>query len=302
MTDINWKAVTWIIDSSIDPIENSMTNCLSSLNKKVFSFNGGYLADNSHLKIKTTPTDLKICRGSIQSINRIIKDRHTWITFYDKEKYNCDKYYPYFNDYLLNDNFVLMPFGIVLKNQQFLYETFNGLKGESLFFRPNSGNKVFTGKSIHYEEFSYSLQVEKQCYNVSPEELILIAPHRTLEEEWRVIVGCIDDNNSILSSSSYRKEGENIEEEGCPEEVKNFALEILNNTDYKPHMVFAMDIAKTSMDELKLIEINAFSTCGLYKCKLEPIVEFIEENLHKQYISPSYIQRDFGGKPSDFGE
>lgn len=275
--------ITWVIDNSIDPIDNSFISCLNSLNKNVMSFNGDDWICEDRITISPPGDNLIFCRGSIQSINRINHKRKSWITFYDNEQYNCHKYYPYFYNYLLNDLFILMPFSIMLKEKQFIYNIFNGIKGECLFFRPNKGSKIFTGKSIHYDEFEYSLAIEEQCYNVNPEELILIAPHRHLVQEWRIIIGSIEGDDKILASSLYKKGQEYIEEEGCPDKVENFVMEILNNTSYRPHMVFTMDIGELLNGSYKLIEINAFSTCGIYKCNLQPIIEFIEENLETEY-------------------
>lgn len=229
-------------------------------------------------RVKGFPTDSKECviaYGCVETIQKIKRLYPSWQpnSYANYDAFDTTKYYEYYYDYLLNKDYVISSYKEIMDDFNFWFDEFGT---EDLFMRPTKGSKTFTGKAFPKNEDGYNaLKNEKDCYNISDDEMILIAPAINLKREWRLVVVGHDVINGCLYKENFRHK----EEEGFPAKVLGFANKIINEVGYKYWFdsAYVMDICETKTDDLRLIECNAFSSAGMYSMDLKPIVEAVED-------------------------
>jgi len=217
-----------------------------------------------------------VCRGSIGFISKIQRSRK-WIpgTYARFNNFRCQTYYPWYRDFLLNDQYFMIPFGSWEKNPRLPFKLF-GI--ETLFVRPDTGKKTFTGNecSAEYAE-CFVGTLKHSVYN---EDLILFAPSKKIKREWRFFC---HEEEGVLTGSQYR-EGERIfMKESClDDEVFKYASEIFRGVDFKPDIFFSMDICETD-EGLRLLELNSFSCCGLYRSNIDVLIDAVSRHALEEH-------------------
>src|SRR5580693_8024017 len=85
--------------------------------------------------------DCVIFFGSI-GMAEIIKRKTKWIpgVYHNEPQYKCSYYYPRLSKFLLNENYMILPYGELLRQKNFLYEHLGN--GDMIFIRPNTGSKL----------------------------------------------------------------------------------------------------------------------------------------------------------------
>lgn len=183
------------------------------------------------------------------------------------EKYNCSYYYPKLKNHLLNKPNIMLPYGSLLENKEFLYETLG--EDRAIFIRPDSGFKTFTGKLVYKENFEKDVEI---CgfYNVTHNAMVLVSkPHNILFEE-RLIV----HKGKVVTGSRYRQNGQHNENSTLQQNSIDYAEFVMKDIGWEPERLWIMDLAHTKT-ETKVLEIGAFSVAGLYQCNIPKIVEAV---------------------------
>lgn len=213
------------------------------------------------------PNDCVVFYGSLQ-FGRLIQHKAKWIpgVYCNLPKFECLYYYPRFGRHLVNSEYIMMPFGDLIRNQQNIFK--DSLK---VFLRPSSGFKTFTGFVVDYGSWKYEINLLKT--SVDPETLMVIGRVAKIQREWR----CVVANKHVITGSQYR-EGENIVRIGeLPNEVLTFAQHIVETCDYSPDPVWTLDICELDSGEFKVVEVGSFSCAGLYASEYDVIVKDVSE-------------------------
>lgn len=212
------------------------------------------------------PNDCVIVYGSIDFVKKVNQET-AWIpggTWMDKKQLLCSTYYAYFGKYLLNQKYAFMPLAEFKRKKDFFFDTF-GLNN-NLFIRPDSPYKEFTGFVASKEELDKRL-ITMSYGSLSPDLMILIATPQDIKSEFRLFIS----EGQVIASSRYKLNGEHDEDEYCPQEACEIAIEVSNNS-WSPAPIYVVDIAQTYDNEYKLLEINSFNSSGMYLCNLKSIV------------------------------
>lgn len=222
------------------------------------------------------PDDCVVFYGSL-GMSRIVKLHTSWVPgiFCELPHYECVYYYPRIHKYLLNSNYVMLPFGELTRRKEFLLDLFG--KDGKIFIRPSSPFKIFGGKVIDSKNWESDIKFV-QFYNVEAEKVVVVAPPKVVTHEWRVVV--VD--GKAISGSQYIKNDE-IESGPCPKDVMIYAQWVLCNIDYKPDRAWCLDVCRTDDDFLHVLEVGAFSTCGLYQCPMEPIIREVSRVAQEEW-------------------
>ena len=214
--------------------------------------------------------DCIVCYGSVNWINQI--KNKGWIPniWADEKALECTTYYTYYGKYLINQDYILLPFAEFERRRE---EWQSSLNDVSIFIRPNSNMKTFNARVLTYNQ-----QLEEYCYDsIDPNTLVVIASHKHIFAEYRFII--VD--RKVITGSLYRKNGEFEPSTEIDPKASDLAQEIAN-AEWSPSSVFVVDIAKT-LDGYGLVEIGVFNCAGLYKCDRSLIVKAINKIALKEH-------------------
>lgn len=226
--------------------------------------------------------DCTICYGDIDFVRHIITKAQfipgVWCNFHNMK---CSTYYAYLGEHLLNRNYIMLPIGDLPRRWEELIRIFypasSIIGNKSLFVRPDSGAKPFTGDIIKYND---QHKIESLIQAISPETLIVVAPKKSIEAEWRFVI-C---DRKIVASCRYLP----TESPASPPPSSFRLAEKVLSKEWQPDLCYTIDICE-SEGEMYLLEINSFNCAGFYGCDLKPIIECASEvaiKEWKEYLDP----------------
>lgn len=209
------------------------------------------------------PNDCVVSYGSLSSIS-LVKRTTSWVPgFYCNLKaFDCTSYYPYFGYNLINQHYLMMPYGDLKRRKEFIFEV---LGVDTVFIKPDSGGKKFTGKLFDFKTFDKEVD-NLDFYYVDNGELCVVAPAQNIISEYRFVVV----NGEIVAGSQYLPYREPVMTGGAFELAKKMA------PLYKPDAAWTIDICETKLFT-HVLEINSFSCAGLYECDIEKVVSKVSE-------------------------
>ena len=206
-----------------------------------------------------------LCLGSLSFIKRIQRERPEWYpnSWCNFKTLQCNAFYAHLGKYLLNEDYIFIPVGELLRRKEFLYTNY-GIE-DFIFMRPNTGDKSFTGGVVAIEDFKHHCGfINDFC---SPEDYVIIASPKPIQAEWRFFVG----DSQIVTGSQYRYNGV-LDSRSDVEEGALVLAQQIANAGYHPNPMYSLDICRSN-DQYYLMELGAFSCSGFYACDLDKIVE-----------------------------
>ena len=170
----------------------------------------------------------------------------------------CSTYLPLFKGNLLNEDYKFIKYEDAIK-QPFPY-----------FIRPNDGTKSFSGTVVFDETDLKKIDPTKIT------EDIVTASLQDISGEYRFLIV----NNQVVAGSQYRYMGRLDVRRDYPQEALEMAEYVATfDMDLKCYMC---DIAMTE-NGAKIIELNSFSSSGLYACDQEAIVDAVSKQAMRDY-------------------
>lgn len=236
-------------------------------------------------------TECVVCQTSLNLANQLMNEKE-WIPghWLNLAAYECTAYYPVFGKYLLNDEYIMLPRGDVKRMMTLIpdyFECRQSEHGKSLFMRPSSGFKSFTGKVFDFGNQQY-FDSGWRCVDefTEPNDMIIISPPQNIEKEWRFVVA----EGEVITGSLYKQSvGHLLDSKYLHLSTnddfwaRNYAQEIVTKTGYSPDPVWTIDMVKTKEGTLHVLEIGCFSCAGLYACDLEIIVKRVSEIAQEEW-------------------
>lgn len=219
--------------------------------------------------------DCVVCYGDIDFVRYVRRMAPfipgAWCNFRNMK---CSTYYAHLGEYLLNQQYIMMPIGDLSRRWEELIRIFYPMASiignKSLFIRPDSGTKPFTGFVVKPNE---KHRIESLIQSVGPEPLVIVAPERKITSECRfvicdkqVVTGCryLPDESPIWHPSSFR------------------LAEIIASQKWQPDLCYTVDIAE-SESNMYLLEINSFGCAGFYDCDIKQIVRHASKAAIKEW-------------------
>ncbi len=266
---------TWIIQTNIDDIDTKpLIKEVTHQGMEVIYFRHDSCKDLPLDMFR--PEDCVIYYGSIDFM-RLVKSGSSsipggWCNF---ENMKCSTYYSYFGAYILNRQYSMMPIGDLIRRWESICVYTSLLNSGkllstkidrvvqtcgSLFVRPNSGTKPFTGHVLRHDQV---YRLESLIQMVGPETLVVISPEKHITGEWRYII-C---EGKVVAGSKY------LPEETCAAHAPSLRLAtVIASQEWQPDICYTVDICESG-GEMHLLEINSFSSAGFYKSNLFCIVD-----------------------------
>lgn len=218
--------------------------------------------------------------GSINMTERAKKELPTcspvvWLT---KENYKCSKYYPHFKGLLFND---LHEFTVVKNIKENFFDFYSKYGKEALIFiRPDDGDKSFKGQLLDLQDFNRFWD-NNICCVAKDEDLVLVSTPKNINMEARYVV---DKYKGIIACSTYSYQGKMTYIPSAPVGATRKCEEVLER-GYHPDSVYTIDICEDSDGNFWLMELNSWSSAGMYECNKKKIVERISEIATKEYLN-----------------
>jgi len=183
------------------------------------------------------------------------------IGWFNPYNLRCSTYYAHLGEHLLSREYAMMPIGDLVKR----FETLVGAsKNGSLFIRPNIGAKPFVGQIVTASDWH---KIKSISDSISPEELVVVAPSKPIDAEFRFVV-C---NRHIADFSHYDSPYTENNKITKPSTSSLRLARKIANTPWQPDTCYTVDIAESDGYSY-LVEINSFSSSGFYGCDPANIV------------------------------
>lgn len=143
------------------------------------------------------------------------------------------------------------------------------------FARPVEDTKSFPGTVFSHEDFSdwhtSFLNGDTTSYvTMSPDDLIMLAPLKTIYAEYRLYV----IGGEIVTGSRYKLGNKVMYTRDLDPKMLEYAKERI--AEYCPRRALCLDIAHTDLG-YRVIETNAISSSGFYACDMGQFVNAINE-------------------------
>lgn len=259
--------IIWLIEKSVSDETSYISQLLSSLEKlriehlelHLFSlYNSAY---DSLIK-KYLEEKIVVPLGSVNFLLFLHERyRRTNLFITPIKNFNCSYYYSILKENLLNyNNAQFTTKSDLLRNKE---KFFNN---NSLFIRPNSGLKEFKGFTSYKEDLENSFDLNFKNFSLfktalTDSESIVIAPYKEILNEYRFVV----TNNKVSWGCHFRNRNGLINETATTNKATNFLkglLEKINLNSISP--IFVIDVAETSKEGFKIVELNNFFMSELY--------------------------------------
>lgn len=203
--------------------------------------------------------------------------------WFDFEAMSCRGYYSRWGAHLLQEDYAFYPFAELRRLRDRLYER-HGEEGR-LFIRPDANDKSFTGEVVTRERFATWHGLHQEG-GVAPDVLCVVARPAHIEAEYRLVM-C---DRRVVSASLYRQGSEAAMQEGCPEEIRDFAERVAASTEWQPVPIYCLDVAQTPAGP-RVVEIGEVNCSDLYRCDLRVVAGAMAR----------VAERDWPAEPSPAG-
>ncbi|MDT8924833.1 ATP-grasp domain-containing protein [Pseudomonas taiwanensis] len=189
--------------------------------------------------------------------------------YYDDERFRCSQYMHQLPaEWLLNEQHVFVPYAQLIRRPEWFFDLF---QSETLFIRPDSGAKTFTGLPIKRDQAAQEFSALRQLTNVPVETLTLVSRGVLVEAEYRFVIV----NRKVVAGSRYMVSGEIDISTEVDSACQALAQQVASHA-YQVDIAYTCDVA-ISNGRPKVVELNAFSTSGLYACDIKAVYHAIIE-------------------------
>lgn len=216
------------------------------------------------------PSEDFIFRGSVNTLKHLeLIDHPYYNRLTSLNSYSCNYYYPKLFNLLLNKDCLFIPANMVLQSKEVILNAFP--ETDTLFVRPNYGDKSFTGQRIGKKTFDkeWSAILDQVSRPLFSDEYVLFSSSKEMDAEYRVVVG----PNGYITHSEYTDNDLLYADEHIKDSI-NSMLENLQTVLLSIDNFFVIDY---SAKHNKIIEINSFSCSGFYNCNLDYIYSSLQE-------------------------
>lgn len=213
--------------------------------------------------------------GSIEMTEMVKKhlDMCYPVAFCTPENYLCRNYMSHFGKYLFNDKYAMVSLAELQRQKWFFYAQFG--KEAMIFIRPDSGQKPFQARLVDLLDFDRFVEANDEVKH----NLVVVSTPKTIQWEGRIVVSA---ERGILACSTYRFQGQITKIPSIPPEATKLCNELLK-IGYYPDPVFCIDLCQDADNNFWLLEINSFSSAGLYACDKEKIVKNVSEISEQEF-------------------
>ena len=147
-----------------------------------------------------------------------------------------------------------------------------------MFVRPNSGFKTFAGTVLDIgRNLDVDVKTLDQHTSVMPETLVLYSTAFPLEGEFRFVIA----DKQVIAGSEYRWDGKLDVRRDWPQSCWDLAQKVADH-EWQVDIAYTCDVALLD-GEPRIVELNSFSSAGLYACDLERVVDGVSRAAAREW-------------------
>ncbi|HEY1064506.1 MAG TPA: ATP-grasp domain-containing protein [Pirellulales bacterium] len=205
-----------------------------------------------------------VFHGSLANADRIRREL-PWRpgAYCSTDRFHCSAWYPAAREWLVHERWeVLSASAFVAQSEQVLDRLGHGV---AVFVRPDGPLKAFSGRVVPRGEISLA-SLDFGFYFDDPELPVIVAPVRSIQQEWRFVVV----KGAVVAGSGYvaaRRQAVAMRPDAS---AWRFAEDVATRLP-APEAVYVLDVCQCD-GELRLLELNPFSGADLYACNLDAVV------------------------------
>lgn len=273
----DFSKVCWVVDELLQERQYDcgfpkLADALRDIGCQVYQTKYVSFSTNADPDIPFGDESCVVTHGSIQFVRQIAGEYPSWCpgSYFNKNVKSFSKFAAHLGGLLLNDDFYCIPYAEFLRR--------GVKKGEAFFIKPDSGMKEFTGKVINYDNFDHETNSMYQIERVDPESMIVVASPKLIQSEFRYVI-C---NRKIIAKSEYRWDDVlDVRIDTLPE--CDAMAETVAKLEWQADQVYVCDVAMTDIGP-RVIELNAFSSSGLYACDTNAIAREVSIAAFNEYM------------------
>lgn len=213
-----------------------------------------------------------VTHGTVQFCRQI--DKHLGNvycpgTYFNRNVKSFSLFASHFGDLMLNSDFYIIPYAEFVRRRL--------LPNQVVFIKPDSGMKEFTGKLMSYDNFDDEISSMNQIEIVDPESLCVVANPKRIDAEFRYVIA----DGAVVTGSEYRWDNVlDVRRDTLPicDDLAKYVAEM----EWQADRVYVCDIAYVE-GKAKIVELNAFSSSGMYACNTYAVVEAVSAAAIKEY-------------------
>lgn len=191
------------------------------------------------------------------------------------------KFAAHLGEDLLNDDYVILPYGEFVRRFSSDKESFFD---SAVFIKPESGMKEFVGQVIRTDTFEDDLKKLSPYNLIDLETLCVLADAKDIKAEFRYVI-C---DKEVITGSEYRWDNVlDVRRDTHPlcDEMANK----IAKADWQADTVYVCDVAlirdgTLDIEYAKVVELNAFSSSGLYACDTYKIVKAVSKAAEREAL------------------
>ena len=272
----------WVIENfSKEQSYTELKDAVTKAGHNIKELIGGYKV--SDVKEFATGKHCVIFCGSIEMTQLVRKELENCypVAYCTPENYLCSKYYTHFGSLLFNDKYAMLTLNELHRQKFYYYRMFGK---EALFFiRPDSGQKPFQAQLLDLQDIDRFCQNHKDVGH----NLVLVSTPKTITGEYRFVCS---KEKQVIAHSTYRFQSERTLIPAVPPGSLKKCKEVLE-VGYYPDNVFVVDIGEDNDGNFWLMELDSFSSAGLYACDKDLIVKEVEKIAVRDFESAHWSVR-----------
>ncbi|RYD47535.1 MAG: DUF4343 domain-containing protein [Verrucomicrobiaceae bacterium] len=173
-----------------------------------------------------------------------------------------------FGDLFLNDDFVILPFGEVVRRRPAAW-------GGAIFLKPDAVSKAFTGFIVTEEKFDEEVNALRQIQRIPDEMMCVVAKPKPIHGEFRYVIA----DRKRVTGSEYRWDNIlDVRTDTLP--ICDAVADLVCQREWQPDRVYTVDVASTDLDGQRvgrIVEFNSFSCSRLYACDTLKIIDQVSQ-------------------------
>lgn len=188
--------------------------------------------------------------------------------YFNKNVKHWSKFAAYLGSDLLNSDYVILPFAEAKRRH---------IAQEVTFIKPESGLKEFTGQVVNYVE---DFDKMSPYHKIDPDTLCVVSPAKDIKAEFRYVIA----DKKVITGSEYRWDNKlDVRTDTHP--LCDAMARKVAEADWQADSVYVCDVALLGPERYptaKVVELNAFSSSGLYACDTRKIVEAVSKAAYNE--------------------